>query len=88
MIITPHNIHTVPIGTHVEAFWGCPQDTGGGDWSEDARQWEFGLVVDYEIGGSRMFPTAQLVVETSEGREHKVNSITTGNGIGWRIVSE
>lgn len=86
-VISFSNLYDFPIGTRIEFDWGCPVDTGGGDWPDDAVQHEEGLVVGHENNPHPMFPTAYLLVETERGDLHRVSRLVT-KGVGAYLIPE
>jgi hypothetical protein len=85
IIITPANVETFPVGTRVRFFWGCPVDTGGGDW--EGPQEEEGLVVGWAIKPKTNWfdEKAVLLVDTESGRQHEVTRFVT-RGIGAYLM--
>lgn len=81
--ITAENVSKFPIGTQCEFMWGCPPDTGGGDWDDDVEQVTEALVVGWGLkpAGTWNDPYHYLEVETNKGEVREVREfVTTGIG--------
>jgi len=88
MKITEQNFKEFPVGTKLIASFGCPVDTGGGDWPEDAKQNDEGVVTGYLSYPHTLYPTAHLMVKTIDGEEIKVSEVgeVGALGIGWSLA--